>query len=232
MAQTTVAVMSSTVEKLVIQIICKPNDPDDLGSIELLIGLPDSNLPSITTRSEKPLAHPFQGVTLTKTQWIHQQKLNDLQTGTIQVSPLSSDGLYYPSQTITIYLNGRNDGPPKLTSVHQNLLPPKVLNWNTAKNWINPPKHVLLKIQEMPKGRWIKFTIEYDGIYKIPANAIHLALGTGELLDPRNFMLFTASAIGRDRTYNLTQKITNNTGKPGRTSNNYQWRIRWQFGYR
>ncbi len=214
MAQTTVAVMSSTVEKLVIQIICKPNDPDDLGSIELLIGLPDSNLPSITTRSEKPLAHPFQGVTLTKTQWIHQQKLNDLQTGTIQVSPLSSDGLYYPSQTITIYLNGRNDDPPKLTSVHQNLLPPKVLNWNTAKNWINPPKHVLLKIQEMPKGRWIKFTIEYDGIYKIPANAIHLALGTGELLDPRNFMLFTASAIGRDRTYNLTQKITNNATIP------------------
>ena len=214
MAQTTVSVLSSDMEKLVIQIICEPNNPDDLAPIELLIGLPDSNLPSIITRSEKPIAHPFQVVIPTKTQWIHQQKLNDLQTGTIQVSPLSSVGLYYPSQTITIYLNGRNDSPPKLTSVHQNLLPPKVLNWSTAKNWIHPPKHVLHKIREMPKGRWIKFNIEHDGIYKIPANAIHSALDTGESLDPRNFMLFTASAMGRDRTYNLTQKITNNATIP------------------
>jgi len=214
MAQTTVSVLSSDMEKLVIQIICEPNNPDDLAPIELLIGLPDSNLPSIITRSEKPIAHPFQVVIPTKTQWIHQQKLNDLQTGTIQVSPLSSVGLYYPSQTITIYLNGRNDSPPKLTSVHQNLLPPKVLNWNTAKNWIHPPKHVLHKIRAMPKGRWIQFNIEHDGIYKIPANAIHSALDTGESLDPRNFMLFTASAMGRDRTYNLTQKITNNATIP------------------
>jgi len=208
MAQTTISVVSSTSEKLVIQISTHPTRSDDLAPVQFLVGLPDSKLPQISAQTGEASPHLFSDIPLVKTEWINHQELNDLNTATLQISPLSVDGFYYPKQTITVLFTHRETVKIRFTTHHEKLLKPKLINWNIAKNWIKPQKRSLDRIQKLPAGRWLKLKLTEDKVYKIIGAAIHSALGTGESLDPRSFMLFTGSALGRDRTYDLTQKIT------------------------
>jgi len=52
-AETTVSILSSSEKKLVIQLNCDLETPEDLKPIDLLIGLPNENLPQISIQSDK-----------------------------------------------------------------------------------------------------------------------------------------------------------------------------------
>ena len=213
-AETTVNILSSSEIKLVIQLNCDLETPEDLKPIDLLIGLPNENLPQISIQSDKALNYQYQNIVYQKTEWTHQQKVNGLNTGTLRISPHSVEGFYSPKQTVTIRLDGQGRQPQKIAINQQKLLSPKITNWAVAKNWVEPKQYSLAKLRKFPAGRWIKFSISKDNVYKISADRFLATLGTGESVDPRSIMLFTGSSLGRDRTFDLTQKITGDVTIP------------------
>ena len=61
-----------------------------------------------------------------------------------------------------------------------------------------------------PEGRWIKFSISKDDIYRIDGELINSKLsevGASLNFDPRSIMLFTSQSFGRDKTFDLTQNL-------------------------
>ena len=166
-AETKVTILSSSEDRLVIQLTCDLETPEDLAPIDLLIGFPNTALPQISIQTEQTSNHFFNDIRFHKTEWIHQQKVNDLNTGTLRISPQSGEKDYHTILTITIHLNGRGNRKSRITPNQQNLLSPKIANWTIAKNWIKPRKHSLAKIQKLPDGHWIQMILRKDGIYKI-----------------------------------------------------------------
>ncbi|MBC8345457.1 MAG: hypothetical protein ISR89_06375 [Candidatus Marinimicrobia bacterium] len=213
-AETTVTILSSSQEKLVIQLNCELETPEDLKPIDLLIGLPNSQLPQISIQAESGIIHPYNNISYYKTEWIHQQQVNGLQTGTLRISPQSENMDYHSVQTITIHLNGRANQKSKVTLNQQKLLSPKITNWSVAKNWIEPKKYSLKKMQPIPDGYWIQMILRKDGMVKITGEELLKHISSSNNFDPRSIMLFTGSAFGRDRTFNLTQKISSNVTIP------------------
>ncbi len=206
-AETSFAVLSSTPERLVIKVSSDPESSQDFLPIHLLIGLPDSQLPQINTQIGHMEPFDLKKKKHAETEWINSQKLNGLYTGTLQISPVTPRG-FIGEQIITLQLGGSKKLPLPISPLQHKLLKPKIINWETAKAWTKPEKPSLAKIQKFPAGRWLKFTVKNDNLMKISAAKIQTTLNTGASLDPRSFMLFTGSGIGRDRTYDLTQKIT------------------------
>jgi len=214
MAETNMTILSSSQDRLVIQLTCDLETPEDLAPIDLLIGLPNTALPQISTQAEQTSNHFFNVIRFHKTEWIHQQQVNGLQTGTLRISPQSGEKDYHTIQTITIHLNGRGNQKSRITQNQQNLLSPKIANWTVAKNWIEPRKHSLAKIQKLPDGHWIQMILRKDGIYKISGEELLKHISSSNDFDPRSIMLFTGSAFGRDLTYDLTQKISSDVTIP------------------
>jgi len=202
------SIVSSTADKLVIRLTCDPESPQDLAPIQVLVGFPNSSLPQITAQKGQTEQHTFEEIKIHETKWINQQVVNGLQTGTLQISPTTPTTDYLPNQIITIRFGGSNRSNRQISANQRKLLAPKIINWEWAKNWIEPQKRAMNKISTFPAGQWIRFTLKNDNIAKITAASIHSILNTSESLDPRTFMLFTGSAFGRDRTYDLTQKLT------------------------
>ena len=102
----------------------------------------------------------------------------------------------------------------KIENNHRYLLAPKIANWDIAKNWIKPQKKNLLKEKSLPDGNWIRFYLSKDGFYKISGKELKSVIQNQNTLDPRSIMLYTGSALGRDRTFEETQVKPSNTSIP------------------
>ena len=83
-----------------------------------------------------------------------------------------------------------------------------------AKNWIKPEKKNLLKENTLPDGKWVRFYLSKDGFYKISGKDLKSVLQNQNSLDPRSIMLYTGSALGRNRTFEQTQTNPTNTSIP------------------
>ena len=130
MAQTQWKVISNRADELVIHLSSSPQSPHDLSPINLLIGLPDSNLPSIQIRESASQPHPFNDMSSNTTKWIHQQIVNGLHTGTLQISPTTENGTYIQDQWITIRFRNTNRIESKISAHQQEMLSTKIINWN------------------------------------------------------------------------------------------------------
>ena len=62
MAETKVTILSSSEDRLVIQLTCDLETPEDLAPIDLLIGFPNTALPQISTQAEQTSNHFFKGL--------------------------------------------------------------------------------------------------------------------------------------------------------------------------
>ena len=94
------------------------------------------------------------------------------------------------------------------------LLAPKIINWEIAKKWIKPKSKHKLNEPSLPDGQWINFAINQDNIYRIDGRLINSLLGSASNFDPRSIMLFTSSSYGRDKTYDLSQRLINENQTP------------------
>ena len=66
----------------------------------------------------------------------------------------------------------------------------------------------------MPEGHWIRMEVTSDGMIKITGEELLKHISSSNDFAPRSIMLFTGSAFGRDRTYDLTQKAKVNGNIP------------------
>ena len=208
-------IVSSNQSELIIHLKSNILSPDDLKPIDILIGLPSKALPTIQVQSSNESYHPYKVNSKTyKTEWIQNQKVNDLYTGTLRLTPIKESNLFFESMIIRIPFDKSINEFYRSNKIHQYLLAPKIVNWSIAKNWIKPKKEQLLKETSLPEGTWIKFYLSKDGVYKISGNKLKSVLTDGIDLDPRSIMLYTGSAFGRDRTYEETQLKLSNTLVP------------------
>ncbi|MFQ6612100.1 MAG: type IX secretion system sortase PorU [Fidelibacterota bacterium] len=211
-----VQVIKSTPEQLVISVKTDPQVADDLKSIQLLVGLPTVDYPVIRFDKQTALPTPFSPVNkvIEQTRWLQRQELNGLFTATLNIVSVTGQDRYFPEQTITISFPRRSTRSIPPTTRQEQSLSTRIINWQTARQWINPAKRPRLAKTTYPKGTWLKFSVNDDGVRKISALAIQSALGTGAVVDPRSFFLYTGTSLGRDRTFVLTQSVSNESSVP------------------
>ncbi|MED5433372.1 MAG: C25 family cysteine peptidase [Candidatus Neomarinimicrobiota bacterium] len=208
-------IISSSEDELVIKIITEPLSEDDLRPFNLLIGLPTPNLPTIEIERSAEKSHSFQvNKTSPGAVWIHNQKVNDLFTGTLQVSPVANPKTYFTDILLRIAFESTISQEKGIDEIHQSLLAPKVVNWNIAKKWIKPTIKNRIEKSNLPDGMWINFKIKNDNVYRIDGKLINSTIGTTSNLDPRSIMIFTGSAYGRDKTYDLSQRLVSESKVP------------------
>ncbi len=214
-SQSEYEIISSSENELVIKIITKPLSKDDLKPFNLLIGLPTSSLPTVEIERSIEKVHSLQiDKTYPAALWVHNQKVNDLFTGTLQISPLANPKAYFEDILLRIPFESTISQEKGVDEIHQSLLAPKVVNWNIAKKWIKPTTKNPIEKSNLPDGRWINFKIKNDNVYRIDGRLINSIIGTASNLDPRSIMIFTGSAYGRDKTYDLSQRLVSESKVP------------------
>ncbi|MEE1572404.1 MAG: C25 family cysteine peptidase [Candidatus Neomarinimicrobiota bacterium] len=133
-------IFSSTHELRFVVTINNPHK-GDLYPVHFLIGLPSENYPVMNASFQNKRTCPENCNDLTDTgvEWIQKQKLQRLNTATLKVSPYAGQNEYYSEILITIQFDDPFQGPEGNLSKHQKgLLAVRVLNWETAKDWIIP----------------------------------------------------------------------------------------------
>ena len=127
-------IVSSNQSELIIHLKSNILSPDDLKPIDILIGLPSKALPTIQVQSSNESYHPYKVNNKTyKTEWIQNQKVNDLYTGTLRLTPIKESNLFFESMIIRIPFDKSINEFYRSNKIHQYLLAPKIVNWSIAK---------------------------------------------------------------------------------------------------
>ena len=166
--QSNLKILNSNESELILEVNTNLQSDEDLKSFEILIGLPNSILPKIEIiRSDKKI-HSYNipnGSHHIK--WVNSQKVNGLNTATLRISPIGKSYSYFERLTIKIPFSFQRAEESNLEKIHFDLLRPKLINWNIAKNWIGKIERGFSKNSSLPDGTWIRFAIDNDNIYKI-----------------------------------------------------------------
>ena len=96
-------IVSSNQNELIIHLDSKISSLEDLKPIDILIGLPSKTLPKLQIQAFNKSNHNFaKNNTIFQTEWIYSQKVNDLNTGTLRLSPIKDLNSFYESIIIKI----------------------------------------------------------------------------------------------------------------------------------
>ena len=205
-SQSNLKILNSTESELILEIYTNLQSHEDLKPFELLIGLPNSILPKIEIiRSNKKIHSYNIPKDPHQIKWINNQKVNGLNTATLRISPLGKSYNYFEKLMIKIPFSFQRTEESNLEKIHFDLLRPKLINWDIAKNWIGKVERGFSKNSSLPDGTWIKFAIDNDNIYKIDGKSINSLFPATSNFDPRSIMLFSSPAFGRDNTYSESQ---------------------------
>ncbi len=203
LAGSTVGVLSGNATELKFQVTTEALSADDVKPIHVLIGLPGDYYPRLTVRYEakKPCPTDCSEIEADGTKWVQKQVLRGLNVGTLKLSPYAGNNEYYQRIIITVTF----DTPPgrglkKASQYQSRFLSDRILNWNVARDWFRIPAGKKIVESKPPSGNWIRFRVDKDGMYTISGAALIAVAPLTAERDPRSFMLFTGSNLGRDRT--------------------------------
>ena len=203
-------ITESTAQRLILRIDIVPGSEDDLKPIHLLIGTPTADYPDLDIRSETKRNFPRNwsvpegdGI-----RWIQSQRLQNLYVATLEIDPTADENHFFEQILITC----RYANAPAQQVVPSNrqtrLLKHRVVNWPIAKQWLQPNQRQKLQRSSLPTGQWLRFTVSSDGITALPASAISASGANLTERNPRSFMVFTGSNMGRDRNSEITGAIS------------------------
>jgi len=216
-AKTSWEIVESSQNRLQIRIHTDYEAKDDIGSFSLLVGLPSSDLPTIEIqRSDiQMLPHSVSDSLVTDITWNNVQQLRGLHTASLNISPLI-DSEHYARSTMVSMTFQKNQNASNLSSIrNQAFLDSRVINWNMAKNWIIPKKKSrIASLAELPDGKWLRFTVNSDGIYSISGSDILSALPEALNYDINSIRLYTYSSGGREEMGNFLDHFGSFTYQP------------------
>ena len=173
-SQSNLKIINSNESELILEVNTNLQSYEDLKSFEILIGLPNSILPKIEIIRSNKKIHSYnipKGPHHIK--WVNKQKVNGLNTATLRISPLGKSYNYFERLTIKIPFSFQRAEESNLEKIHFDLLRPKLINWNIAKNWIGKIEGGFSKNSILPDGTWVRFAIDNDNIYKIDGKSIN-----------------------------------------------------------
>ena len=205
--------IKNTMKTVEITIKINAKTEADIFPITLIFGLPDESLPETSIKYNNESEIPFltkQGLK-TEFEWINKQKLQGLQTATLQISPLSKTKLqYYKNITVILNFNESNGTHRAPSESEIELLKNRIVNWNSAKNWVQKKEKSAALRSDIPNGQWFQFFINSDDIYSISYPILSELLENISEKDPRAFSIFMGSNFGRAKSDTYNQIIDDN----------------------
>ena len=205
-------VIQNNADRLLIQLDINATSEVDIQPITFLVGLPTDELPvtriQFLNKSELSFT-PLQNST-GDFDWINQQRLKNLETGTIRISPRDDSNGYYQKIIITLDFSIKDNPIRNATKTELEFLKNRIINWETAKSWMIKKKRTSVKVATNTDGQWIQFFLDKDGMATIPYTALSEVLSNIELIDPRTFSIFMAQEFGRSRTQSINQDMAEN----------------------
>ena len=206
-------IIQSSQENLVIQVVTNPVTTANLFPSSLLIGLPSLKLPKTQIRHYRKSPNPFPRFNKeseTDFEWHNLQILQNLPTAVLEIDPKTEDGNFY--EIVEIHLQfDPFEYPSRIpTPTEARLLANRILNWNTAKDWLLPEKRRAKKVQSFPPGKWISFELLEDGMKVIQQETLENIIPSIPGHDPRAYMLFMSAELGRYRSQSVNLPIADN----------------------
>jgi len=201
--------LTSTTDQLSIEVTFELNTGEKPEPLTLLIGLPSDELPNLNIRSYNKRKLGFNvesddaGV-----KWINRQKVRQLETATLEINPLTTNNFYYQNFIIDISFKKNRSKTIRASKNARSFLHQRILNWDIAQSWFQPQKRKQRRSSELPDGTWIKFKITADQMASISGADIINLSNSFQQSDPRSFMLFTASTLGRDRSATIISTLS------------------------
>lgn len=185
--------------------------PGDLVPYYLNVGLPSSDLPSVTTEYMSSSSVPFapelemdHGV-----RWVAVQKHKGLHVGTLEIVPWTDSNLFNSRIEINITFPEQPSGISRSPGPLSHVLSQKIINAKTAIKWKQKQERKTYKKTE-DGGQWFNFKVSEDGIYKISGDVLLELSPLFQTTDPALVKFFTNSQFGRSQPDNYNQEVPEN----------------------
>ena len=205
-------IIEDRLTKIIIEIDIDAVSEADLYPTTLLIGMPNDKIPEtkISFSNKTKIQFESNHNPVTGFDWINKQKLKNLHTGSLKISPLYDKNHYYKKIRIDIEFekSDKNYRNPNISEA--NFLQNRIINWQTAKTWFTDSNRKRYKINNIPQGVWYQFLTDKDDIYIISYETLLNAIGDLSEIDPRSISIFLSSELGRSRTQAFNQILLDN----------------------
>jgi len=205
-------ILKETAREFVIKITIHAEVEADVFPTSLLLGLPSSEIPVTSIQFLNKSTLPFQSKQSIEPdfEWINQQTLQNLHTGSIRISPLANESEYFKTIIATFQFSERMSSFRDPTHVESIFLKRRVINWDSAKKWFIKESRHAKKTESLPEGKWIQFFLNEDGMTSINFEDLSAIYPNLSSTDPRSYSLFMSEEYGRSRTQFTNQDIPEN----------------------
>ncbi len=124
----------------------------DLFPTSLLLGLPTEKLPQIKIDYKNETPIPFKSIQRADKgyKWINQQRLKNLETATLHVSPMAGLNSYYKNINIQIDFDDQATNYKTPNKSETEILKNRIINWVIAKDWLKDDKRHNPRINPPP----------------------------------------------------------------------------------
>ena len=184
-ASVSTKVIQNNADQLIIQVDINATSEADIQPITFIVGFPTDELPvtriQFLNKSELSFT-PLQN-SEGDFDWINQQRLKNLETGTIRISPRDDSNGYYQKIIITLDFSIIDNPIRNSTKTESEFLKNRIINWETAKSWMIKEKRTSRKIATATDGQWIQFFLDKDGMASIPYTALSAVLSNISSID-------------------------------------------------
>ena len=198
--------------RIIIEIYLDAISEADLYPTSILLGLPDNKLPitNIQYSERRKIPYKSNHEPISGFNWSNLQKLKNLNTGTLRISPLSNDNHYFKKirAIIDFKIPPEDYRTPNQSEI--SYLKNRLINWDVAKAWFLDINRASHKVTEYPQGTWYQFFTEKDGLYSLSYETLSNTIPNLSNIDPRSISIFLGSDLGRSRTQNFDQIILDN----------------------
>ncbi|MBH09283.1 MAG: hypothetical protein CMG74_02835 [Candidatus Marinimicrobia bacterium] len=213
-AKVTKQIIMDTKDELLIQLNIDALTDSDLFPTRIMVGLPNENIPITNIQYMQKTTIPFDikfGNFNKQFSWNNQQQIQNLETAILTIYPFDDTGTYFKSILIKLNFDRSNNQYRHPNKTEKILLENRIINWKTSKHWINKHnKNTKRAINNYPPGRWISFQLFEDRVAYIKGTQVSNIISNLSELDPRSFMLFMSSELGRSRTRQTDLDIPDN----------------------
>ena len=206
-------ILVSNDQELFIKLEIIPKTNADLFPSYFLVGLPNKELPITDIVFEQPKKIPFSTKIKKKDEqfiWSNRQKIQNLETASLRICPLDTNNTYYQNITIKIKFDKGSGSFRKPNNNESILLSNRIVNWETAQNWINKNPRSLNKNMNYPEGIWVSFILYEDNVKKIDFSSLNQVVPQLDEFDPRSFKMFMSPELGRSRSQSINLEIPEN----------------------
>lgn len=205
-ARVEIRVKEQDSQHLVLSVRSNLRSEGDLVPKYINVGLPSPALPTVNVEysNETPLPFKSPENQVPGVRWAGNQIHQGLYTGALAIVPWTGRNTYFADILITIEFPDPKRRPTQVTNTQRKILSPKIINWETAADWVIPRKKPVPR-KGTVSGSWYNFKIHADGVYQITGDQLLELASIFSTVDPKRLKLFTGSLHGRAQSdiYNV-----------------------------